>query len=237
VLSKLRPNGGGTNGNGSNGGASGANGSANESAGSSNAMQGAAANLATCGNGSVDMGETCDPASSCPSTDTCTSTNACLKPMLVGMPSLCNVKCELVPVEDCKPGDGCCPKGCDKGTDDDCSDSCGDGVIGKDELCEPRRTTTPCRSSCDDMDPCTKDMQTGTPAQCNVDCTHAPITQPASGDQCCPPGANANNDSDCSAKCGNGVKEGNEKCDGSDCPTSCDNCDGTLDEDGPPPCP
>jgi hypothetical protein len=41
------------------------------------------------------------------------------------------------------------------------------------------------------------------------------------GDSCCPAGANANNDSDCSPVCGNGVRESGEVCDG-DCPRSCD---------------
>ncbi|MFH0799626.1 MAG: hypothetical protein V2A66_05525 [Pseudomonadota bacterium] len=41
----------------------------------------------------------------------------------------------------------------------------------------------------------------------------APITKPANDDACCPPGANAATDNDCSPSCGNGVMEKGEKCD------------------------
>ena len=53
-------------------------------------------------------------------------------------------------------------------------------------------------------------------------CTHTKITQPKTGDGCCPAGANSTNDDDCAPSCGNGVKEEGEECDGSDCPKSCD---------------
>jgi cysteine-rich repeat protein len=41
------------------------------------------------------------------------------------------------------------------------------------------------------------------------------------GDGCCPDGANATTDSDCEPRCGNGVREPGEACDGSSCPSSC----------------
>lgn len=63
------------------------------------------------------------------------------------------------------------------------------------------------------MDPCTEDIKTGTPQQCNVACSHQPTTRPSGGDHCCPPGANAGNDSDCPTKCGDGAVTGDETCD------------------------
>ena len=210
----------GTSGNGGNG-ANGANGRAN---GSANGSRGGTSAPAVCGNGMVEMGETCDPASTCPTLETCTSTNLCLKPMLIGSPTTCDVKCELVPNNACAPGDGCCPKACNSTLDSDCSDSCGNGVIDKSETCEPMNPAMPCPASCDDSDPCTKDVQTGSPEQCNVVCTHQAIKQPAPGDKCCPPGADGNNDTDCAVMCGNQVKEPGETCDG-DCPETCDDKD------------
>jgi cysteine-rich repeat protein len=174
-----------------------------------------------CGDGVVDMGETCDPASSCPTAASCKSTNPCLAPMLAGDPTLCTAKCALTPITICKSGDACCANGCNYGSDTDCSASCGDGVVGVAETCEPTSTTQPCPTSCDDGIACTTDVQTGTASQCNVACTHTPITAPTTGDACCPQGANANNDGDCKPTCGNGVIESGERCDGN-CPTSCD---------------
>jgi hypothetical protein len=42
-----------------------------------------------------------------------------------------------------------------------------------------------------------------------------------SGDGCCPPNCDANNDHDCAPRCGNGIKEEGELCD--PCPASCPN--------------
>jgi hypothetical protein len=53
-------------------------------------------------------------------------------------------------------------------------------------------------------------MDTGTQTECR------------GGDGCCPGNRNANNDGDCSARCGNGITESGELCDGN-CPTSCNN--------------
>ncbi len=50
-------------------------------------------------------------------------------------------------------------------------------------------------------------------AACEVECAWKPVTKPKTGDGCCPPGANYNNDKDCPANCGNGIVEANEKCD------------------------
>ena len=50
-------------------------------------------------------------------------------------------------------------------------------------------------------------------SECDVSCTYLPVTQPKSGDGCCPAGANYNNDKDCKVSCGNGILEGGESCD------------------------
>jgi hypothetical protein len=175
-----------------------------------------------CGNGTVEMGETCDPASatSCPTVESCKSMDVCLVPQVSGDPSSCTSKCDLAPITMCKSGDGCCPMGCTYASDADCSQSCGDGVVSGLEICEPMSTTHPCPGTCDDGNACTSDVKTGTAEQCNVTCSHSPIAAAASGDGCCPVGADANNDTDCTPSCGNGVIEAGETCDGS-CPTTC----------------
>jgi hypothetical protein len=61
----------------------------------------------------------------------------------------------------------------------------------------------------------------GSSQTCDLKCTTTPITAARNNDGCCPSNANANTDNDCQAKCGNGVREPGEDCDGSDCPTTC----------------
>jgi cysteine-rich repeat protein len=167
-----------------------------------------------CGNGVLEAGETCDPIASCPS---CSSTNACLMAVALGSAQLCTAACDLVQVTSCVNGDGCCPAGCNRfGStfDSDCPMGCNDGTVDTSmgETCDPRST---CPASCDDSDPCTTDVMTGSASNCNVVCTHTPITQPKNGDGCCPSnnGANATNDNDCAAVCGNHIVEGSEQCD------------------------
>lgn len=164
-----------------------------------------------CGDGHVDPGEACD--GDCPSI--CDDSDPCTKDVLTGKASTCDAICSHVPIAQATSGDGCCPMGATYATDKDCPQSCGDGVVDGVELCDGN-----CPSACDDGDPCTTDSLTGSAAMCNAKCVSTPITMSKPGDKCCPAGANAANDSDCQPVCGNGVKEGNELCDG-DCPTSC----------------
>jgi hypothetical protein len=173
---------------------------------------------AACGNGMQESGELCDGAD-CPSS--CTSPNACLLVSLMGSAATCDARCgDPVPINVCMSGDGCCPEGCKNADDADCSKSCGDGVVDAPEKCESTSQTQPCPTSCDDGKPSTMDILTGTAQQCSAECVHMPITTPKSGDDYCPPGANANNDDDCAPMCGNKVKESGEECDGN-CPSSC----------------
>ena len=172
-----------------------------------------------CGNGVREGDELCDGPDCAVE---CKKTNACVAVELLGSAAECNVRCVKAEITTCAAGDTCCPSGCDHGSDADCSPSCGDGVVSEKEKCEPGSTDRPCPTArdCDDQEPCTVDRVTG--AECSAECSNIPITQPAAGDQCCPPGANSTTDDDCEAVCGNGIREGLELCDGADCPTSCD---------------
>jgi hypothetical protein len=75
---------------------------------------------ATCNNGVVDPGETCDPPGSCP-TSCAAATDACMPNVLAGDPATCTAVCQVQPITACSAGDGCCPDGCDAATDADCS--------------------------------------------------------------------------------------------------------------------
>lgn len=76
-----------------------------------------------CGDGSLNPGESCDPAipegnvGSCPTE--CEATATCVTARLVGDASACTVECVEEPVS-CMDGDGCCPDGCEN-MDSDCS--------------------------------------------------------------------------------------------------------------------
>jgi hypothetical protein len=177
-----------------------------------------------CGNNMIDPGELCD--GDCPTE--CAPPNGCLVSNLVGDAASCSATCEMSEITECVSDDGCCAAGCKYPEDSDCSKSCGDGVVDPPEICEATSSDQPCPTSCDDGDPCTTDMLTGSAEECNAMCSSTPITRPMPGDECCPPGANAANDSDCETKCGDGVVTGSETCDPASnkpCPTSCDDGD------------
>lgn len=178
-----------------------------------------------CGNGALDPGEKCDtdiPAGSpgaCPSS--CPS-ETCMPMQLAG--SECQVECVRSAVT-CRSGDGCCPSVCNADSDADCSSDCGNGELDSDqgETCEDG-TDTPCptEADCDDDDPCTMNVLSGSADNCNAACSNPPASA-ADGDGCCPDGANANVDDDCTPMCGNDVVESGEDCDGSaDCNDQCE---------------
>ncbi len=70
--------------------------------------------------------------------------------------------------------------------------NCGNGDIDEGETCDGD-----CPTSCDDEDPCTDDLLTGSAANCTAECFFPPITACDSGDGCCPAGCDADNDTDC----------------------------------------
>ena len=167
----------------------------------------------TCGNNLVDARETCD--GNCPGS--CDDRNNCTQDAPYGHSATCSLSCGYQVLRECMNGDGCCPDGCSAGDDGDCSSTCGNGVVDPEkETCDGN-----CPTTCVDADACTLDLRTGTPSSCNVTCTHPPITACRAGDGCCPTACTAQNDSDCSATCGNGMLDSGELCDGTSCPTSC----------------
>jgi len=175
---------------------------------------------ATCGNGMLEGGETCDPPSSCP---VCDDHNACTIDAQSGDPATCTVSCATFPITACngkygQPGkDSCCPAGCTGANDSDCKSACGNSVVEPGETCDPPGSC----ASCNDQNACTTDTATGSAAACTLACTHQPRTACASGDGCCPAQCNRTNDSDCPAVCGNSVVELGETCDP---PGSCQSC-------------
>ncbi|MFZ5786099.1 MAG: hypothetical protein ACOY3Y_06625, partial [Acidobacteriota bacterium] len=194
---------------------------------------------ASCGNGVLEPKETCDTKiaagqpGACPTDATCDDKNACTLDAVLNKDT-CNASCGHQAIIVCIAGknDGCCPAGCNAATDPDCSASCGNGVLEPKETCDTKIGTGQvgaCPTSCNDGQACTIDtlVNGGT---CNATCTNTPISQCSgtTSDGCCPTGCNAASDADCSATCGNGIKEPKESCDTKiatgqpgACPTSC----------------
>jgi hypothetical protein len=170
---------------------------------------------ARCGNGAVEGAETCDPPSMCPRS---CPWNGCGKRKLEGSADACSARCVDDGMQtECASGDGCCPPGCNNNLDSDCSARCGNGVREGSEKCDG----ADCPASCPNQG-CQRRRLQGSAAQCSAECVDAgEITACMNGDSCCANGCTSVNDNDCSARCGNGVREGSEKCDGADCPTAC----------------
>jgi hypothetical protein len=193
---------------------------------------------ASCGNGTVDPGETCDTGiaagdpGACPTDDACAAGGPCVTARLIAAGS-CTAVCARYPIVEQKTGDGCCPPGATRGGDEnnpgdgDCPEACGDGVVQSDqETCDigiaPRHPGA-CPTSCDDNFTDTTDYLLG--SGCHATCAHIPITLPISGDGSCPvlPGQPANDpmpkhysqaeDTDCAPVCGNKKVERGEACD------------------------
>jgi hypothetical protein len=144
---------------------------------------------ASCGNGMLDDGETCD--GDC---GTCDDSNACTTDTALGTAETCDLTCGRTVITSCASGDGCCPAGCDHASDTDCSATCGDGTIDANETCDPPGS---CPSTCSDSNACTTDLMTGSPANCNVACSTSALTTCTDGDGCCPGTCTYATDKDC----------------------------------------
>ena len=114
--------------------------------------------------------------------------------------------------------------------DASCRFTCGNGVVDDDmgELCDTgiASGSGACPRSCDDGVACTDDVLNS--SGCTAECVHSTITARVDGDGCCPAGADATTDGDCTSICGNGVVEPGETCDtaitagAGACPMACD---------------
>lgn len=173
---------------------------------------------ATCGNGTIDPGETCDGDCN----TTCNDDDACTTDQLTGSAANCTASCSFVPITACQGGDGCCPSGCNSDNDSDCEEACGNGVIDPGETCDGD-----CRTSCSDNNACTADSISGSPSTCDVVCTNTRITACQTGDGCCPSGCTYSTDRDCPctpAVCGSAGRECGSPADGCGGTLSCGNC-------------
>jgi hypothetical protein len=154
---------------------------------------------ATCGDGIVGPLERCDPPESCPTAASCTSRLPCLVLRYHGSPQTCDASCEALPIERCIDSDECCPPGCSNSGDSDCSAQCGDGRLDEErgETCDSSDPDASCAIGCDDGNPCTVDMQLGSPRSCNVACAHMLAQPSVETDGCCLEQASAAADPDC----------------------------------------
>jgi hypothetical protein len=189
---------------------------------------------ATCGNGTVEASETCDTAiaaglaGACPAAGGCSDGDPCTEDALLSA-GTCAAVCAFTPILTAAAGDQCCPPGGTSASDPDCPAVCGNRRKDPGETCDravPAGMPDACATVCQDSDPCTTDVLVG--SGCQVECQHLPITRRAGGDLCCPAGATRDLDSDCPARCNNGVVEPGETCDSmipagmpGACPTAC----------------
>jgi hypothetical protein len=173
----------------------------------------------TCGNGTVEGRETCDTAvaagqaGACPAAGECNDGDPCTQDALLSA-GTCAAACVFHPILTPAAGDQCCPPGGTSASDPDCPSVCGNRRKDPGETCDRAAlsgTADACPTVCQDTDPCTTDVLVG--SGCQIECQHLPITRRAGGDLCCPAGATRDLDSDCPARCKNGIVEPGETCD------------------------
>jgi hypothetical protein len=178
---------------------------------------------ATCGNGRLDPGETCDPAGDC--LRACPEVT-CTVQRLVGSPDSCNVRCEEEKITACASGDKCCPRApgsaCTAVNDAECAAVCDNGAVEAGETCDPKATCQTRADACkDDRD--TLRTITGDVNACTTACSERKRPCQA-GDSQCPTGCTAATDPDCGG-CGNGRVETGETCDPpAECRSRADSC-------------
>jgi hypothetical protein len=166
-----------------------------------------------CGNGVLEGDETCEPVAECNRRQNACKSDRNNVRQPRGNASQCTFECDENPRQ-CSAADGQCPDNCV--ADPDC-ERCGNGRKEGNEICDGN---CPTAASCSNVG-CQLRKLTGSADNCDARCVdNGQQTQCRGGDNCCPGGCNANNDSDCPARCGNNVKEPGELCDGN-CPASC----------------
>ena len=139
----------------------------------------------------------------------------CALTLLVSV-GTCSAICLHYQVTVPQSGDGCCPPGATNDIDSDCPTACGNGVRQGSESCDSasrhrRRGAVPTTATT--ANACTTDFLSG--AGCQAVCGHDPIDGADLGRRLLPVGATNATDTDCPAKCGNGVVERGESCDSS----------------------
>jgi hypothetical protein len=101
---------------------------------------------ASCGNGMVDVNETCEPVvgdagvdagASCPrSAEDCDDDDPCTVESVLGSAQNCNAECLSTERTQPADGDGCCPTGANSVADDDCPPECGNDIVEGEEECD-----------------------------------------------------------------------------------------------------
>jgi hypothetical protein len=196
----------------------------------------------SCGNGRIDVDETCDTAipagapGACPPAD-CNDGVACTMGVHVGKD--CTSECRQEEIRAVATGDGCCPTGATNAEDPDCATTCGNGAMDPGETCDTavaqgQGGACPVVSACDDHDPCTQDLLVAA-GTCAAICVHVPNTKQsgAQKDGCCPAGTWSAVDADCPITCGNGLLEPGEACDMGLPPDKPGGCPGSCDDGDP----
>ncbi len=155
---------------------------------------------ATCGNGILEEGETCDDSGATKNITTCAAYN--------GSCTICNASCQVAVIQGTYCGDGACEAGHETAAScpADCTHNCGDGVIEPPETCDSgaaNGTVTSCAT------------YDGTCTGCSASCTAQVFEGPYCGDGTCQAAHEnvTNCPADCHPSCGNGVIEEGETCD------------------------
>jgi hypothetical protein len=103
-----------------------------------------------CGNGKIEAGETCDPASQCMSRRSACTSNRDVVRTSSGDVSNCTYRCDEAP-RACGPSDGQCPSGCTGGQDTDCKKPLGQTCTGNPDCVSGQCVGgVCCNTACDD---------------------------------------------------------------------------------------